>query len=215
MKIVSIIPIKMENKRLNGKNTKLLNEKPLIHYIQESLTNVQEIDEHYVYCSNTNINSFLFPEFRLLIRPKELDLDTSNFTEIFRKFCDEVDADIYVYAHATAPFLKSSTISSCLTAVQSGKYDSAFTAEKIQDYIWSEGIPLNFDAKKVPRSQDLCEFFRETSGVYVFTKETFTKYHRRVGINPYIHPVNFKESIDINYSSDFNLAEIMSLFELE
>ena len=85
------------------------------------------------------------------------------------------DADIYVYAHATAPYITVQTMQQCIEAVQSGKYDSAFCAVKIQDYLWQDGEPLNFDAANVPRSQDLKPIYRETSGVYVFTKEVFEK----------------------------------------
>ena len=78
---------------------------------------------------------------------------------------------------------------------------------KIQDYLWQDGEPLNFDATNVPRSQDLKPIYRETSGVYVFTKEVFEKYHRRIGKSPFVKEVSFKESIDINNPEDFILAE--------
>ena len=50
--------------------------------------------------------------------------------------------------------------------------------------------------------------YRETSGIYVFTKEVFQKYKRRVGKHPFIKEVTFKESIDINEPEDFELAEM-------
>lgn len=208
MKVVGIIPIKLNNERLPGKNVKLLGNKPLIKYILNTLDEVELIDETYVYCSDEKINSYIEGNnVKFLKRDKVLDEPTANFTQIFQSFINEVDADIYVYAHATAPFITKETIEQEIEAVKSGKYDSSFTAEKIQDFIWSNNEPLNFDAKNVPRSQDLPVFYRETSGVYVFTKEVFNKYNRRIGVNPYIIEVGQKEMIDINYLEDFQLAE--------
>ena len=69
----------------------------------------------------------------------------------------------------------------CICAVRDKDYDSAFCAVKIQDFLWKDGEALNFDAANLPRSQDLEPIYRETSGVYVFTKEIFEKYHRRIG----------------------------------
>ena len=102
-KVVSIIPIKMNNERLPGKNTKSLNGKPLIHYVQENLLATNGIDERYVYCSNDEIRNFLLPGITFLKRPEYLDKPTSNFTQIFEEFMKAIPADIYVYAHATAP----------------------------------------------------------------------------------------------------------------
>ena len=118
-----------------------------------------------------------------------------------------VDADIYVYAHATAPFITKDTMEKCINAVKSGEYDSAFCALKLQDYLWQNGEPLNFDATNVPRTQDLTPIYQETSGVYVFTKDVFKNKHRRIGDKPYVSEVSFKEAVDIDNPEDFLLAE--------
>ena len=129
-----------------------------------------------------------------LKRSPELDLPTSNFTQIFTAFSNEVDADVYVYVHATAPFISQETIKQCVEAVRSGEYDSAFCATKIQDFLWKDGEPLNFDAANIPRSQDLEPIYRETSGFYAFTKEVFKRTHRRIGLHPFIKEVTFVET---------------------
>lgn len=209
MKTVAVIPIKMNNERLPGKNTRLLGGLPLIHYIQKSLLCADGIDRIYTYCSDMKICDFLINGVEFLRRSDKLDLPTSNFTQIFESFMLDIDSDIYVYAHATAPFISVSTINECINAVMSGNYDSAFCAVKIQDFLWQNNKPLNFDPGNLPRSQDLQPIFRETSGVYVFKKEVFLNYRGRVGKKPYIKEVGFRESVDINNSDDFKLAEIM------
>lgn len=209
MSITAIMPIKLNNERFPGKNTKLLGDKPLLAYELESLQKTGYTDSVNVYCSNEDVVKYLPEGIRFVKRPEYLDLPTSNFTQIFKSFMEEIDSDIYVYAHATAPYISVNTMRACIKAVISGAYDSAFCAVKIQDYLWANGKPLNFDASNIPRSQDLPVYYRETSGVYVFAKEVFKTFHRRVGENPYIHMVNFKEAVDINVPEDFKLAEIL------
>ena len=208
MKTVAVMPIKLKNERLPGKNTKMLGNKPLLRYELDNLCVAKMVNEIYVYCSSDEIIPFLPESVKFLKRPWYLDLPTSNFTQIFSSFVDEVDSEVYVYAHATAPFVSVKTINECVSAVISGEYDSAFCASKIQDYLWQDGKPLNFDACNLPRSQDIKPIYRETSGVYVFTKEVFKKYKRRIGTNPYVKEVGFRESVDINNPEDFTLAEI-------
>lgn len=208
-KIVAIMPIKLNNERLPGKNTMNLSGKPLLQHELENLLKVKEIDEVYVFCSDEKITDYLPEGISFLKRPKKLDLPTSNFTQIFEMFLNEVDADIYVYAHATAPFITDNTMKKCVNAVMNEEFDSAFCATKIQDFLWKNGEPLNFDARNIPRSQDIEPIYRETSGVYVFRKEVFEKYKRRIGINPYICELGYKEAIDINTKEDFELAEAL------
>ncbi len=203
------MPIKLQNERLPGKNTKLLGDKPLLQYELLSLLETNMVDSVNVYCSNEAVCDFLPEGVNFIKRPEILDLPTSNFSQIFESFMNTVDADIYVYAHATAPYITVETMKECIEAVKSGKYDSAFCAVKIQDYLWKDGEPLNFDAENIPRSQDIDPIFRETSGVYVFTKEVFLKHHRRIGKKPYVKEVSFKEAVDINNPEDFYLAEAL------
>lgn len=214
MKIKAIMPIKLQNERLPGKNTMLLGGKPLLQYELDNLLATKLIDSVFVYCSDPAIRPYLPTDVVYLQRPSILDLPTSNFTQIFENFMSIIDADIYVYAHATAPYITLDTMRACIEAVVSEQYDSAFCASKIQDYLWKDGEPMNFDARNLPRSQDLSPIFRETSGVYVFRKEVFTKYHRRIGVKPYVREVSFKEAVDINNPEDFALAEALLRVEI-
>jgi len=214
LEIVSIMPIKLNNERLPGKNTKMLGDKPLLQYELLSLQKTDLVDSINVYCSDEAIIPYLPKGVSFIKRSPDLDLSTSNFTQIFGSFMNEMDADIYVYAHATAPFVTVETMIQCIEAVKSGKYDSAFCASKIQDFLWQNGKPMNFDAENVPRSQDIEPIYRETSGVYVFTKEVFEKYHRRIGKNPFIKEVTYKEAVDINNYEDFKLAQALLNIEI-
>lgn len=203
------MPIKLNNERLPGKNTMLLGGIPLLQYELNNLCKIECIEKVYVYCSNESIISYLPEKAEFLRRAKSLDLPTSNFSQIFDAFKSQINSDIYVYAHATAPFIKKETMENCIDAVVSGEFDSAFCATPIQDFLWKDNMPLNFKAENIPRSQDLGIIYRETSGVYVFRKEVFEKYHRRIGKKPYIREVSYKEAVDINCKDDFKLAEAL------
>lgn len=209
MKIVAIMPIKLINERCPGKNTRILGDKPLLQHELDSLKATGLCDSINVYCSDEAVVPFLPEGVNFIKRPEFLDLPTSNFTQIFDNFMNTVDADIYVYAHATAPFISIETMKQCIEAVKSSEYDSAFCAVKLQDYLWQDGEPLNFDASNLPRTQDLKPIYQETSGVYAFTKEVYQNYKRRIGKKPFIKEVSFKEAVDIDNPEDFDLAEAM------
>ena len=206
MKKVAFIPIKMNNERLPNKNTKAFdNGKPLIYYILKTLEKVKELDEVYVYCSDESIKKFLPKSVKFLKRDPYLDKSTTPFNDVLTYFAKDIDADVYVLTHATAPFIKSESISKGLNKVLSGEYDSALSVKKMQEFIWKDNKPFNYDINNIPRTQDLEEMYVETCGLYVYTREVISN-KRRIGDKPYLVEVSDIEAVDINNHIDLEIA---------
>lgn len=208
MKTVAIVPMKLNNRRLPQKNTKCFtNGKPLCYYILSTLMKVDGIDEVYVYCSNPDIQEFIPEGVRYLKRSTSLDQDTTKMNEVLQCFAAEVPADIYVMTHTTAPFITKESIQKGLEAVKSGGFDSSFAAKKLQDFLWKDGVPFNYELNNIPRTQDLPALYEETSGFYIYKSEVMTKLNRRIGEKPFIVEVGEIESVDIDEPEDFLIAD--------
>lgn len=207
MKVVAFVPIRLNSKRVVGKNLKMLGNKPLLQYILETLTNAASIDEVYVYCSQEEIIPLLPQGVKFLKRNESLDRDETLGQEIYDAFTKEIDADVYVLAHTTSPFIKVETIDNAVRQVTEGNHDSAFSAQKVQTFTWYKGQPLNYDLKEIPRTQTIEPVYFETSAFYIFRKEIWTIEHQRIGRYPYIAIVNSIEGIDIDNPEDFEFAE--------
>ena len=208
MKVVAVVPMKLNNSRLPQKNTKpFTNGEPLCHYILSTLLTVKGIDESYVYCSNPDIQKYIPDGIEYLQRSETLDQNSTSMTEVLLNFAKDVPADVYILTHATAPFVSKESIEKGLDAVLSGKYDSAFSAKKVQEFLWSNGEPFNYQLDNIPRTQDLPPLYAETCGFYVYRNEIMTNLHRRIGLKPYIVEVGGIESIDIDEAEDFEIAD--------
>ena len=212
MKIVSFIPIKLNNQRLPGKNTMLLNGRPMCSYVFETINEIDIIDEKYVYCSDHSIKSFIPAGIKFLERDKYLDGYEVKGLEIIEHFIRDIDADIYVLTHVTQPFTKASSIIKALNKVISGEYDSAFSAVELQDYMWQNGQPFNYNPKDIVRTQDLDPIYMETGAFFIFRKEVFTNMRQRIGEKPYICTIDQFEAIDIDTKEDFQIAEIAAKY---
>ena len=208
MKTVALVTIKLNNQRTPGKNTRLFDDgTALITFFLNRLLQVKGIDEIYVYCSDPAIESFLVPGIRFLQRPLYLDTQRATPQDIISEFMKQIEADIYMVSHCTSPFVRVEHFEECLEAVKGGKYDSSFTAEKIQKLLWdAEQGPLTFEPDKIPRTQDLPPIYNEVSAAYVFHRSVFEKYRRRIGITPHITQVSGIECVDIDYPEDFDIA---------
>ena len=208
MKIVAIVPMKLNNRRLPQKNTKsFTNGKPLCWYILSTLLKVDGIDEVYVYCSNPDIQKFIPDGVHYLKRSESLDQDTTKMNEVLEAFAKDVPADVYVMTHTTAPFVTTASFKKGLNAVLFGEYDSAFAAKKLQDFLWKDGEPFNYELDNIPRTQDLPALYEETSGFYIYRSDIMTKLNRRIGENPFIVEVGEIESVDIDEPEDFMIAD--------
>ena len=73
--------------------------------------------------------------------------------------------------------------------------------------MWKDGCPINFDPDHFPRTQDLPDIYAETSIAYVFSKESFLKHNRRLGVKPFICEVGKIEAMDIDYPEDFAICD--------
>lgn len=207
MKTVAFVPIRLNSKRVIGKNMKLLGGKPLLQYVLDTLVNVKGIDEVYVYCSNDEVKAYLPQGVQFLKRPEFLDRDETLGKEIYNEFVKTVPADIYVLTHTTSPFTKVETFENALLKIKNEGYDSAFSAEKIQTFAWYKGQPLNYDLKDIPRTQTIEPVYVETSAFFMFRREVWTEHGQRIGFNPYIALVDKIEGVDIDWPEDFDFAE--------
>ena len=194
MKTVAFVPIRLNSQRVP------LDGSPLMCHILKTLTEVEGIDEVYVFCSDEGIRALLPEGVRLLLRDPSLDSDTTLGREIYDSFTARVGADLYILAHAT----------DALGKVRSGEYDSAFSAEKIQTFAWFEGRPLNYALDNIPRTQTIEPVYIETSAFFIFSRELWCGRGRRIGDRPYMAVVDRIEGLDIDYPEDFAMAEIIA-----
>lgn len=207
MKTVAFVPVRLNSKRVVGKNLKILGDKPLMCYILETLSKVKSVDEVYVYCSNEDVKKYLPCGVKFLKRPEYLDRDETLGKEIYDEFTKTVDADVYILAHTTSPFIKQKTIENALDKIVNGGYDSAFSAEKIQTFAWYDGKPLNYDLREIPRTQTIEPVYVETSAFFMFKRDVWKIHKQRIGFKPYMAIVDKIEGVDIDWPEDFDMAE--------
>ena len=214
MKVVAFVPMKLSNERLPGKNTKKLGGiRPLYLNILDALLNVESISETFVYCSAEE-----FPHLpagvSYLRRSEQLDQSSTRINEVMTAFATDVPADVYVLAHATAPFLTSQSIEKVVARVVGGQHDSALTVRPLQEFVWEGGVPVNYDPASIPRTQDLPPIHVETSGAYAFRAELVSA-GRRVGHSPALVEVSKREAIDVNDWEDWDIADAIFRSQFE
>ncbi len=211
MKIVAVVPMKLNSERVKNKNIREFdNGKPLCSYILNTLKQVNNIDEVYVYCSDEKIKKYIPNGIKFLKRSEELDGQTVKINEVLKSFANDVEADYYLLTHATAPFISKETIEKGVNVIRNEEYDSVFTVSKIQEFIWKDKKAFNYSLDSIPRTQDLDPLYVETSGLYIYSRELILKRNRRIGDNPYLLEISKIEALDIDTEDDFFICNAVS-----
>lgn len=204
---MAFVPIRTNSKRIKNKNFQFLGDKKLLTYILETLANTDLIDLVYVFCSDEKVKNYCTGKVQFLKRDTALDGDEVLGIDIYQSFVSKIDSDIYILAHATSPFTKAESLETCIQKIKFQGYDSAFSALEHRTFAWYKGEPLNYAPENVIRTQDIEPVYIETSGFYMFKKQTLIRDGRRIGYHPYIHIVDNIEGIDIDYPEDLKFAE--------
>lgn len=208
MKTVAFLPAKGHSERVLNKNLKLLNGKPLFLHTLEKLVSCDFIDEVYLDSESDEILNWA-PYLRYIPLKRDPALANNKIDghKLFYNEVKQVDADIYIQILGTSPFIKKETILKGLNILKENlEYDSVALVRKDKQYTWNTTGP-NYDKNHIPNSKDLPDTIIETMGLYIVRKEIVHKNKQRLGEHVYLLEAEPIESIDIDTSDDFYLAE--------
>lgn len=210
MRVAAFLPAKGTSSRVESKNLKLLDGKPLFLHTLEKLVECDFIDQVFLDTESDEVID-LASETNCKVMRRDVEL-ANNKTDGNKLFLNEVhhtDADVYIQVLGTSPFIEKSTIEKGIKAVESGEYDSAVLIRKERLYTWNEKGP-NYDIENIPNSVDLGDTIIETMGLYIVKKEAALSTRRRIGNKPFLLEATPLEAIDVNWPDDFDLASLIA-----
>lgn len=213
MKIVAFLPAKGTSERIENKNIKILDGKPLFLRQLERLLDFKFIDEVYLDTeSETIIEMASHLNCKILKRKPELATNKTDGNELFYNQVKQVEADIYIQILGTSPFIKGETIKKGVDKlINNANYDSAVLIRKEHLYTWNPKTnTTNYNLDAIPNSKDLPETLIETMGLYIVKKEAAHKLKKRIGEKPYLLEAESIEAVDVNYPDDFELANYIA-----
>ena len=207
MKFTAIVPLKVNSERVPRKNLRLLAGKPLFAHIFETLLEVPLLDRIVCWSSDDFFKDLLPEGVEFIKRESYLDGNEIKAKELFTEAAKQIDTDYFVLTHATAPFIKATSISKGINAILDG-YDSSFTVKEMQNYCWFDNKTLNYSLDSPVKTQNLKSVYFETSGFYIYKRELMLEEGRRIGNNSKMIEVSEIESIDIDNEEDLVFAKM-------
>lgn len=218
MKIIALIPYWSEyqfpDKAIKNRDTLKVGGHTLLERVVKLCNEVDVIEQVIIYTSNTTVSDYIDESlsYTIEIRDKALDRQNVSIEKIIQSYLDDTDADLITLMHPRCPFISVNTVKDCIEAVVNGDYDSAFVATSHNKLAWYQDKPLNYSIDKnsdTPNVSEIYPVILESSAVYVFSKDGFENYKRRVGAKPYIKIISKYEGFDIASEDDYEIADLL------
>lgn len=138
--------------------------------------------------------------------------NTVSMSDVYVNMAENCDCDVIAYINCTNPLLKDDTI---IKAIQ--KYEklieegftSLNSAHLIKEFLFENNLPINYDLRNQPRSQDLPDIAALNFAISIISREEMIKSRNVVGIRPYIYLIDEIEATDIDNPIDFEFAEFV------
>lgn len=210
-KVVAFVPAKGSSERIENKNAKLLDGRPLVVHTLDKLLKCRNVDEVYLDTESDDIAKLArHLPVKIMKRSRFLASNGTDGHALFMNEVHHVDADIYVQALCTAPFVRPETIDRAIDLLMSdARYDSVALVRKEKQYLWTDGQPA-YGLGRIPNSVELPPTVIEAMSLYVVRRDAALATGRRFGNRVHLLETSPIESIDVNTPGDFELAEYIA-----
>lgn len=210
MKISALIAARSGSVRVQNKNIRPFAGSTLLEVKIEQLKRIKNIDEIVV---NSNDDEILSIAERCgaipVVRDPYFASNTVSMSDVYRNMAENMNCDVIVYANCTNPVIKDQTIFDIVEFYKQniGTYDSVNSAHLLKEFMFRDNLPINYDLRHQPRSQDLPNISALNFAVNVLAKETMIECKNVVGYKPFIYNIDQIEATDIDNPIDFFIAE--------
>ena len=224
MKPLIVIPARGGSKGVPGKNIKLLNGKPLIHYTIEAAQDVFE--NQYIYVSTDSLEIKEIAEQSGLkipsLRPKHLATDTANSRDVVLhaleqfKLSNGTDPDVIILLQPTSPFRNQKHIKEALELYKD-TLDMVVSVKETDAnpyYVLFEEDDNKFLKKskesRTSRRQDAPKVWELNGAIYIINPKSIKQ--KSIGDFKKVikYQMNDRSSIDIDTSLDWEFAEFIA-----
>lgn len=216
MKVIGMIPARLGSKRVPKKNLRIIDGKPLIMYVIETVKKCLCFDEIYL-----NSESDIFERIALdnnisfYKRPPEYASDKATNDGFAYDFMSKINGDILIQILPTSPLISDIEVTGFVDEMVKKKWDTLISVEHKQIACVYDNKPLNFDKLKInPLSQLMVPVMAYATVLMAWKYDAYMKnmkkygaaYHGGDGKTGY-YELRGLSTIDIDREKDFELVE--------
>ena len=211
-KIKALVAVRSGSQRVKNKNIRPFAGSTLLEVKIHQLKRIKELDGIVV---NSNDDEMLKIASRLgceTVKRDEVYASNSvSMSDVYKNMAENINTDVIAYINVTNPLLKDETISQAIDLYFKNldQFDSLNSAHLIKEFLFKDNLPINYDLRHQPRSQDLPDISALNFAISIISRKLMIDSKNVVGYSPYIFNIDEVEATDIDNQIDFDFAEFM------
>lgn len=220
-KIAFFLPTRKGSERVKSKNTRPFAgiKGGLVENKIKQLLATKHIDE-ILFSSNDEMCIAIAEKYasdsrlRIIPRPNELCLSTTNLQDLICYVPTITNADHILWGHVTTPLVEAkvydTAIEQYLSKITKG-YDSLVSVKELKNFLLNQEGKLVNNTTDIPwpRTQDLEPLYEINHAIFLAKRSVYTEQKNRIGQKPLLYIMDEIHSKDIDWEEDFKIAEIM------
>lgn len=214
MKIKALVAVRSGSQRVQNKNIRPFAGSTLLEIKLNQLKRIQSLDGIIVNSNSEEmLNIANKMECETILRDEYYASNSVSMSEVYKNMAENCDCDVIAYINVTNPLIKDETIENAIEKYKllysEGQYDSLNSAHLIKEFMFKDNLPINYDLRNQPRSQDLPDIAALNFAINIIERNKMIEGRNVVGVKPYIHIIDEIEATDIDTQIDFEFAEFM------
>lgn len=212
MSIKALVAVRSGSQRVENKNIRPFAGSTLLDIKLEQLKRIKNLDGIVVNSNDQQMLDIAVSHGCDAVKRDEYYASNSvTMSEVYKNMAENFSADVVAYINVTNPLIKDETIYNAIELFkQNGeKYDSLNSAHLIKEFMFQDNLPINYDLRHQPRSQDLPDIYALNFAISIISRENMVRGMNVVGLRPYIYGINEIEATDIDNQIDFDFAEFV------
>jgi len=217
--LLCVIPARGGSKGIPGKNTKIINDSPLIYYSIRQAIDAKIPHENIILSSDSDEILDYGYQFGIsaLKRPNEISGDKSSTEQTLLHAVDSFPGfQNLLLLQATSPIRFKTTINDFVSFFLKGSYDSALTTTKFYDFFWfydeNSNLKSSYDPQKRPMRQDLKknqDKMFDNGNMYITKIDALVNTKCRLSGNIGVYNIRELEGMQIDTKDDFELIDLV------
>jgi CMP-N-acetylneuraminic acid synthetase len=150
-KIVLHIPAREGSKRVPRKNLRLMNGKPMISYVIESVLQTKVTENCYVNTDAEELIEYVknaYPQMKIYLRAKELCNDQAQSDDFNADIIRNLQPDTLIMVNPVCPLIDAQDILKAVESYKSGDADTLITSCSTHMQTFCDSKPINIDITK-------------------------------------------------------------------
>ena len=214
MRIKALVAVRSGSVRVANKNMRPFAGSTLLEVKLDQLKRIPNLDGIIV---NSNDDEMLelarSKGCETVKRDQYYASNSVSMSDVYKNMAENCDCDVIAYINCTNPLLKDQTIIDAIEAykvfAETGEFDSLNSAHLIKEFMFKDNLPINYDLRHQPRSQDLPDIAALNFAISIISREKMIDCKNVVGYKPNIYVIDEIEATDIDNPIDFEFAEFV------